>query len=92
MVREIMPNVTGVIVVEFTVRVGYAIFTVATLAFLGLTAQDSTAANWGQDVAVQRVGIPQGDWWGSIFPALAIASLVIAVNLIADTLDRVSKA
>jgi peptide/nickel transport system permease protein len=92
MVREILPNVTGVIVVEFTVRVGYAIFTVATLAFLGLTSSNSTDANWGQDVASQRQLIPQGDWWASIFPALAIASLVIAVNLIADTLDRVSKA
>ena len=31
MVREILPNITGVLVVEFTVRVGYAIFTIATL-------------------------------------------------------------
>lgn len=92
MVREILPNITGVIVVELTVRIGYAIFTVATLAFLGLTAADSTAADWGVDVAKQRQGIPQGDWWGSVFPALAIASLVIAVNLIADSIDRVNKA
>jgi peptide/nickel transport system permease protein len=92
MAREILPNITGVIVVEFTVRVGYAVFTVATLAFLGLTAEDATAADWGQDVAKQRQGIPQGDWWGSLFPAAAIASLVIAVNLIADSIDRVNKA
>lgn len=91
MTREILPNITGVVVVEFTVRVGYAIFTVATLAFLGLTTENATAANWGQDVSKQRQGIPQGDWWASIFPALAIASLVIAVNLIADSIDRVSK-
>lgn len=92
MVREILPNITGVIVVELTVRIGYAIFTVATLAFLGLTADDSTTADWGVDVAKQRQGIPQGDWWGSVLPALAIASLVIAVNLIADSIDRVNKA
>lgn len=92
MTRELLPNITGVIVVELTVRIGYAVFTVATLAFLGLTAADSTSADWGVDVAKQRQGIPQGDWWGSVFPALAIASLVIAVNLIADSLDRVNKA
>jgi peptide/nickel transport system permease protein len=92
MTRELLPNITGVIVVELTVRIGYAVFTVATLAFLGLTAEDSTSADWGVDVAKQRQGIPQGDWWGSVFPALAIASLVIAVNLIADSLDRVNKA
>jgi peptide/nickel transport system permease protein len=92
MVREILPNITPVIVVEFTVRVGYAIFTVATLAFLGLSASDATAANWGQDVANNYGLIQSGQWWGSIFPALAIALLVISVNLIADALDRVSKA
>ncbi len=92
MVREILPNITSVLVVEFTVRVGYAIFTVATLAFLGLSASDATAANWGQDVAKNYPLIQAGQWWASIFPALAIALLVIAVNLIADSLDRVSKA
>jgi peptide/nickel transport system permease protein len=39
MTREIFPNVLPVIVVEFTVRVGYAIFTVATLSFLGAGIQ-----------------------------------------------------
>lgn len=92
MVREILPNITGIIVVELTVRIGYAIFTVATLAFLGLTTEDTTAADWGVDVARQRQGINQGFWWGSMFPALAIASLVIAVNLIADSIDRANKA
>lgn len=91
MVREILPNITGVIVVELTVRIGYAIFTVATLAFLGLTSDDSTAADWGVDVANRRQGINQGFWWSAMFPAFAIASLVIAVNLIADSIDRVNK-
>lgn len=92
MVREIFPNITSVIVVEFTVRVGYAIFTVATLAFLGLTADDATSADWGRDVANNYSLIQADQWWPAVFPALAIASLVIAVNLIADSLDRVSKA
>lgn len=92
MLREILPNITSVIVVEFTVRVGYAIFTVATLAFLGLTADDATAADWGRDVANTYEIIQAGQWWPALFPAIAIASLVIAVNLIADSLDRVLKA
>ena len=91
MVREILPNVTSVLVVEFTVRVGYAIFTVATLAFLGLNAGDSTAADWGLDVSRNYRLIQSNQWWPAIFPALAIASLVIAINLIADSLDQVSK-
>lgn len=91
MAREILPNITSVIVVEFTVRVGYAIFTVATLAFLGLTADDATTADWGRDVADNYGLIQAGQWWPALFPALAIASLVIAVNLIADSLDRALK-
>ncbi len=91
MTREIMPNITGVAVVELTVRIGYAIFTVSTLAFLGLNAGDSSAADWGRDLGKQYDTIQAGQWWAAIFPALAIASLVIAVNLIADSLDRVYK-
>ncbi len=89
MLREILPNVTGVMVVEFTVRVGYAIFTVATLAFLGLSADDATVADWGVDIANSYELIQAKQWWPAVFPSLAIASLVIAVNLIADSIDKV---
>ncbi len=92
MLREIFPNITNVLVVEFTVRVGYAIFTVATLAFLGLSADDATAADWGLDIANTYDLVQAGQWWPSVFPALAIASLVIAVNLIADSIDKVYSA
>ncbi|NNF56568.1 MAG: ABC transporter permease [Acidimicrobiales bacterium] len=90
MTREILPNITNVLVVEFTVRVGYAIFTVATLAFLGFTS-DATAPDWGNDIASTYTLINANQWWPTIFPALAIASLVIAVNLIADSLDKALK-
>ncbi len=91
MLREILPNITNVLVVEFTVRVGYAIFTVATLAFLGLGADDITVADWGTDISQNYELIKASQWWPSIFPALAIALLVIGVNLIADSLDKVYK-
>ncbi len=87
MTREILPNITNVLVVEFTVRVGYAIFTVATLAFLGFTS-DATSPAWGNDIASTYTLINSDQWWPTIFPAIAIASLVIAVNLIADSLDK----
>ncbi len=92
MLREILPNITGTIVVELTVRVGYAIFTVATLAFLGFSPGDASVANWGTDINRTFVNIQSDQWWMTIFPALAIASLVVAVNLVADTIDRALKA
>jgi peptide/nickel transport system permease protein len=88
MTREILPNVGGPIVVELTVRVGYAIFTVATLKFVAGGGQPDEA-EWGNMIAQTYNLIPGGTWWPTIFPALAIASLVIAVNLIADSLDSV---
>ena len=92
MLREIFPNVTGTVVVELTVRVGYAIFTVATLAFLGIAAGDVTTPDWGVDINQTKDLLQSGQWWSTMFPAFAIASLVVAVNLVADTIDRVNKA
>ena len=89
--REILPNVTGLIVVELTVRLGYAVFTYATLAFLGIVATNVTDADWGIDVAQNYTAIVSDLWWPTIFPALAIASLVIGVNLIADSIDKALK-
>jgi len=86
--REIFPNVLGPTVVEMTVRFGYAIFTVATLSFLGVGLQPPSP-DWGLSVSQEYTNIISGIWWPTLFPALAIASTVIAVNLIADSLQSV---
>jgi peptide/nickel transport system permease protein len=88
MTREILPNITGPIVVELTVRVGYAIFTIATLSFLGAGLQPPSP-DWGLTISQTSGLISAGQWWPSVFPALAIASLVTAVNLIADSIEAV---
>jgi peptide/nickel transport system permease protein len=85
---EILPNVLGPILVEFTVRLGYAIFTIATLSFLGFGIQPPTP-DWGADIANSSQYLAAGYWWQTLFPALAIASLVVAVNLIADSIEAV---
>jgi peptide/nickel transport system permease protein len=84
--REIFPNVLGPTVVEMTVRFGYAIFTVATLSFLGVGLQPPSP-DWGLSVSQEYTNMISGVWWSTLFPALAIASTVIAVNLIADSLQ-----
>jgi peptide/nickel transport system permease protein len=86
--REIFPNVLGPIVVEMTVRFGYAIFTVATLSFLGVGLQPPSP-DWGLSVSEEYSNMVAGVWWPTLFPALAIASTVVAVNLIADALQSV---
>jgi peptide/nickel transport system permease protein len=91
MFREILPNCSGPIIVELTVRIGYAVFTVATLAFLGAGPQPPSP-DWGAQVSESFRNISAGFWWTTMFPAAAIASLVIAVNLIADSVQSVLEA
>ena len=89
--REIFPNIIGVVIVEVTVRLGYAIFTLATLAFLGLSGGNATDPNWGIDVAQNYQQVTARVWWPTVFPALAIGTLVIGVNLVADSIDKALK-
>ncbi len=86
--REIFPNVLGPTVVEMTVRFGYAIFTVATLSFLGVGLQPPSP-DWGLTVSEEYTNMISGVWWSTFFPAVAIMSAVVAVNLIADSLQSV---
>ncbi|RKP48691.1 ABC transporter permease [Pararobbsia silviterrae] len=83
MLVEILPNVLGPIVVEATVRLGYAIFTVATLSFLGFGIQPPSP-DWGLAIAENYPLIAGGAWWTVAFDAIATASLVVGVNLVAD--------
>lgn len=88
MTREILPNVTGPIIVELTVRIGYAVFTISTLSFLGVGIQPPSP-DWGLMISEEYTLIIAGYWWPVLFPSLAIASLVVAANLVADALQSV---
>ena len=83
--REILPNVLPPIIVEFTVRLGYAIFAIATLSFLGAGVEYGSP-NWGSQIAENWGNIYSNVWWPTAFPALAIASLAVSINLISDSL------
>ena len=87
MFSEILPNVMSPVVVEFTVRLGYAIFAVATLTFIGFGVQPPSP-DWAAQIN-QYYTFIDPYWWMTLFPALAIASLVIAVNLVADGIREV---
>ena len=92
MFAEILPNVMGPIVVEATVRLGYAIFAVAGLTFLGFGVQPPSP-DWALQISdgytLLNDTAHQGNYWIVLFPGLAVASLVVGVNLIADGISRV---
>ncbi len=79
--RTIVPNCISPLIVMTTLDVGNAILTFAGLSFLGLGAEPASP-DWGRMVAV---GINYFDqWWMWLFPGVAIASLVMALNFIGD--------
>jgi peptide/nickel transport system permease protein len=85
---EILPNVFAPIMVEFTVRLAYAMFAILTLTFLGLGVQPP-AADWALDISSNYGVVPAGYWWEVLFDALAIATLVVSVTLISDAVQGV---
>ena len=82
---EILPNARGPIIVDAMLRVGYAIFAMGTLGFLGL-GLPPPSPDWGSMVAKGRSFILTGSPWAALWPSIAIASLVIGLNLFADGL------
>jgi peptide/nickel transport system permease protein len=83
---EILPNAWGPVMVDAMLRVGYAVFWIGTLGFLGVGLRPPTP-DWGSMVARGRRYM----WinpWAVLWPSLAISSLVVALNLFVDGLRQ----
>lgn len=85
--REILPGVLPALVVEAALRFSYAIFLTASLGFLGLGVQPPSP-DWGRMVSEARNNYTRTPW-EMVYPAAAIAVLVVGVNLLADGLRRI---
>ncbi|MEZ0215074.1 MAG: ABC transporter permease [Xanthobacteraceae bacterium] len=83
---EILPNILPPIIVEATVRLGYAIFTIASLSFLGFGVQPPSP-DWGLSIAENYGVLVGGFWWTVVFDTIATASLIVGVNLVAESLQ-----
>jgi len=88
MFREILPSVIPSLVVEASLRFSYAIFLVASLGFLGFGARPPSP-DWGLMVSENRGGLYTITPWALEYPAIAIAILVIGVNLMSDGIKRI---
>ena len=85
MVRHVLPNVTGPVLVIATINLGLAIITEATLSFLGV-GLPSTEPSLGTLIRLGNDVLQSGDWWITVFPGVTLAALVLAVNLLGDWL------
>jgi peptide/nickel transport system permease protein len=85
MVRHVLPNVTGPVLVIATLNLGLAIISEATLSFLGV-GLPSTQPSLGTLIRLGNELLQSGEWWITVFPGITLASLVLAVNLLGDWL------
>jgi len=85
MLRHVLPNVMGPVLVIATINLAIAIITEATLSFLGIGVP-LTSPSLGTLVRVGNDFLFSGSWWITIFPGAALAVLVLAVNLLGDWL------
>lgn len=83
--RHVLPNSLGPAVVGATLVTGYAILTVAGLAFLSVGIQPPTA-EWGVMVGEGAKDIITGEWWTSLFPGAMIVVAIMAFHFIGDEL------
>ncbi|MFJ9626687.1 ABC transporter permease [Streptomyces sp. NPDC101175] len=84
--REILPNITDVVCVEFAMRASWVVLLISSLSFLGFGA-DPPTPDWGLMVAENRTAITVVPM-ASLAPIVALATLVVGLNLAADGLSK----
>jgi peptide/nickel transport system permease protein len=85
MLRHVLPNVMGPVLVIATIHIATAIITEATLSFLGVGVPP-TRPSLGTLIRIGNEFLLSGEWWITVFPGIALVTLVLAVNLLGDWL------
>jgi peptide/nickel transport system permease protein len=85
MVKHVLPNVMGPVMVLATIHVATAIITEATLSFLGVGVPP-TSPSLGTLIRVGNDYLFSGEWWITVFPGLMLILIALSVNLLGDWL------
>jgi peptide/nickel transport system permease protein len=85
MLRHVLPNAMGPVLVIATINLALAILTEATLSFLGLGMPD-TMPSLGTLIRIGNNYLFAGEWWIVAFPGIALAALILSINLLGDWL------
>ncbi len=81
--RHVLPNVSGIILVQATLAAANAIVVISALSFVGIGVTPPTPS-WGAMIRSGSQNIASGSWWMSVFPGVAVVIAVWALNKIAD--------
>jgi peptide/nickel transport system permease protein len=85
MLRHVLPNVLGPVMVLATIQVATAIITEATLSFLGVGVPP-TSPSLGTLIRIGNDFLFSGEWWITIFPGVTLVLIALSVNLLGDWL------
>src|SRR5882672_7460903 len=85
MLSHVLPNVMGPVLVIATIHIATAIITEATLSFLGVGVP-ATRPSLGTLIRIGNEFLYSGEWWITVFPGVALVTLVLSVNLLGDWL------
>jgi peptide/nickel transport system permease protein len=85
LLKHVLPNVTGPVLVLATIHIATAIITEATLSFLGVGVP-ATRPSLGTLIRIGNEFLYSGEWWITVFPGLALVVLALSVNLLGDWL------
>ncbi|MBV9459739.1 MAG: ABC transporter permease [Bradyrhizobium sp.] len=85
MIRHVLPNAMGPVLVIATINLALAIITEATLSFLGVGLPD-TMPSLGTLIRIGNNYLFSGEWWIVAFPGIALAALILSINLLGDWL------
>jgi ABC-type dipeptide/oligopeptide/nickel transport system permease subunit len=85
LLRHLIPNSMGPILIMLTLTVPSAIFAEAFLSFLGLGVQ-APAASWGTMINDALITVLSGEWWRLFFPAFFLSLTMLAFNVLGDGL------
>ncbi|WP_407159623.1 ABC transporter permease [Bradyrhizobium sp. STM 3557] len=85
MLRHVLPNTTGPVMVIATINLALAIITEATLSFLG-SGMPQTMPSLGTLIQIGNNYLFSGEWWIIAFPGFALAALILSINLLGDWL------
>jgi len=85
MLRHVLPNVMGPVLVLATIHIATAILTEATLSFLGVGVPP-TSPSLGTLIQIGNNYLFSGEWWITVFPALMLILIALSVNLLGDWL------
>jgi len=86
--RHLLPNSLGVVLIQFSVNVGWAVLMAAGLSFIGAGVRVPTP-EWGAMISVGAPDLITGRWWAAFFPGLAVGITVLGLALVGSAMEVV---